>query len=271
MPLPIPEVERLLITLYRKDLWRPFTKAIEEYRLIAKGDRLAVCISGGKDSLTLAKLMQELNRHGKIAFEPIFLVMDPGYQNDDLSRLQQNALALGIPIEIIASDIFEVTRKIAKEYPCYLCARMRRGTLYQLAQARGCNKIVLGHHFDDAIETILLNVLYGGTYKGMMPKAKSQNFPGMELIRPMIYIKEAAITRFIKKIDIQAMDCGCPGGELPSKRKEIKTLIANLRTVYRNVDISIYRSSQNVNIDCVLGYQKDNVAHSFLDEYDKND
>lgn len=268
----LSNIERLLITTYRKDLYRPFIKGISEYQLISEGDRIAVCISGGKDSLTLAKLMQELQKHGKIKFELVFLVLNPGFNQINLDVLIKNASRMGIPIEIVNTDIFHVTEKIATDYPCYLCARMRRGNLYYYAKERKCNKIALGHHFDDAIETILLNVLYGGTYMAMLPKLKSTNFEGIELIRPMIYVKERSIINFMNHIGIKAMNCGCKvaGGELPSKRKEIKELIASLRKIHPNVDISIYRSSQNVNLNCVLGWKKKDDSFSYLDEYDNH-
>ena len=188
--MDIKEIERLLITTYRKDLYRPFIQAIAEYELIKPGDRIAVCISGGKDSLTMAKLMQEYQRHGQVPIEVVYIVMDPGFTEENVVALEENAKKMCIPIEIVPSDIFEVVERIAGDYPCYMCARMRRGTLYSIAKQKGCNKIALAHHFDDAIETILLNIFYGGTYKCMMPKLKAQNFPGMDLIRPLIYIKK---------------------------------------------------------------------------------
>jgi len=272
MEIDLKTIERLLITTYRKDIYRPFMKGIEEYQLINEGDKIAVCISGGKDSLTLAKLMQELQKHGKMKFELVFLVMNPGFNQINLDTLIKNAKKMDIPIEIVNTDIFYVTEKIACDYPCYICARMRRGNLYYFAKEKNCNKIALGHHFDDAIETILLNILYGGTYKAMLPKLKSTNFKGLELIRPMIYVKEKAIIRYMEHIGIKAMNCGCKvaGGELPSKRKEIKELIASLRKIHPNVDISIYRSSQNVNLNCVLGWLKGNKKYTYLNNYENH-
>ena len=270
--MDIKEIERLLITTYRKDLYRPFIQAIAEYELIKPGDRIAVCISGGKDSLTMAKLMQEYQRHGQVPIEVVYIVMDPGFTEENVVALEENAKKMGIPIEIVKSDIFQVVERIAGDYPCYMCARMRRGTLYSIAKQKGCNKIALAHHFDDAIETILLNIFYGGTYKCMMPKLKAQNFPGMELIRPLIYIKEKDIIRFIKQIGVTPMNCGCvvAYGKTSSKRREVKNLIANMRKIYPNVDISIYRSAQNVNLNCALGWKHGDKQHSFLEYYDED-
>lgn len=269
--MDIKEIERSLITTFRKDIYRPFTRAIDEYQLLKPNDRIAVCISGGKDSLTLAKLFQEIQKHGRIPFELEFIAMNPGFNDENLQSLKENALKLGIPIEIYDSNIFDVTDEIAKDYPCYMCARMRRGFLYKIAKEKNCNKIALGHHFDDVIETILLNVLYGGVYKTMMPKLKSTNFEGIELIRPMVYVKEQAIKRYMKHINLSTMNCGCrvASGELPSKRKEIKELIENLRKIHKDVDYSIYRSSQNVNLNCCLGWKENEKEISFLDVYDK--
>lgn len=266
------DIERSLITTFRKDIYRPFTKALDDYHLLEPNDRIAVCISGGKDSFTLAKLLQEVQKHGRIPFELEFIAMNPGFNEDNLHKMKENAELLGIPLEIYNSDIFDVTQTIAKEYPCYMCARMRRGFLYKIAQDKKCNKIALGHHFDDVIETIMLNILYGGSYKTMMPKLKSTNFEGIELIRPMTLVKEQAIKRYMKHINIQTMNCGCrvASGELPSKRKEIKDLIENLRKVYHNVDYSIYRSSQNVNLNCCLGWiDTSGEKKFFLDDYDE--
>ncbi|MFQ9923104.1 MAG: ATP-binding protein [Beduini sp.] len=268
------EVERSIIKKYRKEIWRPFIKAINEYQLIKDGDHIGICISGGKDSMLMAKLFQELKRHGQNNFEIEFIVMDPGYKEENLQLIKDNAEKLDIPIQIFKSDIFEIVDSV-DENPCYLCARMRRGYLYRFAQSLGCNKIALGHHFDDAIETILMSMFYGSEIKTMMPKLHSDNFEGMELIRPLYLVKEAAIIRWRDYHHLKFLLCACrltetitetSGG---SKRNEMKRLIAAYRKIYPNVDINIFRSIHNINLDTVIGYKKDGIAHSFLDDYDE--
>ncbi len=265
------EMERALIKRYRGKIFAPFCKAINDYNLIQENDKIAVCMSGGKDSFVLAKLFQELKKHGKINFDVKFLVMNPGFNEANLTRLKENAQKMNIPIIIKESNIFKVSQLLGKDQPCYLCAKMRRGFLYDFAKEVGCNKIALGHHFNDVIETTLLNVLYGGTFKTMVPKLKSTNHPGMELIRPMVYVEEKEIKNYINYCEIQAMNCGCSvaSGELPSKRKEIKELIANLKKEYKDVDKSIYASGENVNLNCVMGWYHKDKMHSFLDDYDE--
>lgn len=268
------EVERSIIKKYRKEIWRPFIKAINEYQLIKDGDHIGICISGGKDSMLMAKLFQELKRHGQNNFEIEFIVMDPGYKEENLQLIKDNAQKLDIPIQIFKSDIFEIVDSV-DENPCYLCARMRRGYLYRFAQSLGCNKIALGHHFDDAIETILMSMFYGSEIKTMMPKLHSDNFEGMELIRPLYLVKEAAIIRWRDYHHLKFLLCACrltetiteTGGG--SKRNEMKRLIAAYRKIYPNVDINIFRSIHNINLDTVIGYKKDGIAHSFLDDYDE--
>ena len=269
----IIEIERAIIKRYRAKLYRPFVKAVNDYDLVKDGDKIAVCMSGGKDSFVLAKLFQEMKRHGKVAFDVKFLVMNPGFNEINLVTLKKNAETLGIPIQIKDSDIFRVAYEYGKGQPCYLCAKMRRGFLYDFAKEQGCNKIALGHHFDDIIETTLLNVLYSGTFKTMPPKLKSTNHPGMELIRPMAYIHEKDIKNYMDFCGVQAMNCGCAiaSGELPSKRRMVKELIKDLKKDYKDVDKNIFSSAENVNLNCVLGWKKGEESFSFLDDYDKND
>jgi tRNA 2-thiocytidine biosynthesis protein TtcA len=262
--LPLDEIERSLITTYKKDIFRPFTKAINEFELIEPGDKIAIGISGGKDSLILAKLFQELKRHNKIPFEIVFLSMDPGFRQVNKDLLETNCKYLNIDLEIRHSEIFKVVGKIAKENPCYMCARMRRGFLYNAAKELGCNKLALGHHFDDVIETTLLNMFYGGQFKTMVPKIKADNFEDIELIRPMMLVKEKDIIRWIKHSGIQSMNCGCTvvAEKTSSKRREIKELIEQLRKINPDIDKSIYTSATNVNLDAILGYHsKGNKTH----------
>ena len=266
---PLQEIEKSLTTTYRKDIFRPFVKAINEFNLVEPGDKIAVAISGGKDSLILAKLFQELKKHNKIPFELVFLSMDPGFNQINRESLEANCKYLNIPLELRESDIFEVIGKIAKENPCYMCARMRRGFLYNAAKELGCNKLALGHHFDDVIETTLLNMFYGGQFMTMVPKIEAQNFDDIELIRPLCLVKEKDIIRWIKKSGIQSMNCGCTvtAGRTSSKRREIKELIESLRKINPDVDQSIYRAATNVNLNAILGYTKDNEKIHFNDIY----
>jgi tRNA(Ile)-lysidine synthase TilS/MesJ len=255
----IKTFERDIIKTYRKELWSKFIKAIKTYKLIEDGDRVAVAMSGGKDSLLLAKLFQELKRHPLMNFELEFISMDPGYNPDNLELHFKNATLLGIPLHIEQSNIFKILQHKAPEYPCYLCARMRRGFLYNLAQERGCNKLALGHHFNDIIETTMLNILYTGTTRTMLPKVQSENFEGMELIRPMALIKEKDIERIMKKNGIQTMDCGCEihACSTSSKRQRVKQLIEMLTQETEDLDMNIFRSMENVDLDGIIGWIKD--------------
>lgn len=269
------EVERSIIKRFRKELWRKFTRAIQEYELIQDGDRIAVCISGGKDSMLMAKLFQELLRHGKRNFEAVFLVMDPGYSAANYELIQRNAKMLGIPITVFGTDIFAAVEDVG-DSPCYLCARMRRGYLYSRARELGCNKIALGHHYDDVIETILMGMLYGGQIQTMMPKLHSTNFAGMELIRPMYLIREADIIRWADYNRLRFLRCACrftertaqEDKERSSKRAEIKELIRELAQRSPCIEQNIFRSVENVGLDTVIAYKKGGVRHHFLDGYD---
>lgn len=265
------EIERTIIKKYRKSIWSKFVEAIKEYELIKENDVIAVCISGGKDSFLMAKCLQELQRHGQFKFELKFLIMDPGYCEYDKFTINDNALKLGINLSWFDTDIFEVLKKSEDKFPCYMCARMRRGYLYSFAKELGCNKIALGHHFNDVIETIMLNVFYNGAFGGMPAKLHSDNFPGMELIRPMYLIKEEDIKSWAKSCSLEFLACGCSvtKEKYASKRKEIKELILKLKETNKNIDINIFRSSENVNLNTINGYYKDKIYHSFLDEYEK--
>ena len=269
------EIERSIIKKFRKSIWRPFTKALNEYQLIQEGDRIAVCISGGKDSMLLAKLIQELKRHGKIPCEAVFLVMNPGYNEDNWKIIQDNAELLGIPLTVFRSDIFDTVAGIERN-PCYLCARMRRGYLYAKAKELGCNKIALGHHFDDVIETILMGMLYSGKVETMMPKLHSQHFEGMELIRPLYLVKEEAIKAWRDYNGLHFIQCACRftencvscGGGRGSKRDEMKELIEQFRKISSVIETNIFNSVTNINLRTVIGYHKDDMAYHFLDDYD---
>ena len=270
--MELKEIEKSIIKKYRKKIWAPFIKGINEYKLIEESDKIAVCISGGKDSFLLAKCMQELKRHGKINFELIFLVMDPGYNEKNLKLINDNASKLNIPIHIFQSEIFDIVDVMSQESPCYLCARMRRGSLYKEAQKLGCNKIALGHHFDDVIETILLSIIYSGEMKTMMPKLHSTNFKSMDLIRPLVFVKEENIISWAKNAELTFLNCACKFTEKSqiennSKRKEIKELIKNLRKINPYIETNIYKSSKNVNIDALIEYKQDGIRHNFLDRY----
>jgi tRNA 2-thiocytidine biosynthesis protein TtcA len=263
------DVERSIIKNYRKKIWSKFIKAIKEYKLISEGDKIAVCLSGGKDSLLLAKCLEELKRHGQFKFDLEYILMDPGYNKDNLELIKSNCIELGIKLNIFGSKIFDVINKDDVESPCYVCARMRRGFLYNKAKELGCNKIALGHHFNDVIETILLNVLFAGQYKTMMPKLKSDHYDGMELIRPLYYVKESNIISWQKYNEINCLNCGCKiaSKEVGSARNEIKKLIEDFKKINPEVDFSILRSSENVNVDQVISYQKDKKTLHFLDNY----
>ncbi|WP_408645674.1 tRNA 2-thiocytidine biosynthesis TtcA family protein [Tissierella creatinophila] len=267
---PLEIIERSIIKTYRKHIWAKFIKAIKEYELIKDGDKIAVAISGGKDSLLLAKLFQELYKYGNRNFELEFIAMDPGYHKEIRKLLEENCDYLGIPVKIYDADVFQVANKIAGDYPCYMCARMRRGSLYAKAQELGCNKLALGHHFNDVIETTMLNVLCAANFKTMMPKLKAENFENMELIRPLYLIEEDYIKRFIQNSGIMPLNCACmvAAKKIGNKRYEIKALIENLKKNFKNVDISIFRAAGNVSMDGILGFEKDGEKHSFLDFYD---
>ena len=262
---------------FHEKLVSPFTKAVSRYELLCPGDRVAVCISGGKDSMLMAKLFQILKRHQKFDFSLKFLVMDPGYSAPNRALIEENAATLGIPVTIFESRIFDAVDHIPKN-PCYLCARMRRGYLYRQAQELGCNKIALGHHYDDVIETILMSMLWAGQFQTMMPKLHSSNFEGMELIRPMYRIREEDIIDWAQKNDLRFLRCAChftencsgftEDGTSVSKRVETKQLIRNLRKTNPDVEANLFKTAENVNLDRVIAYKKDMVRHSFLEEYD---
>ena len=271
------DIERSIIKKFRKPIWRRFTKAIREYELVKDGDKIAVCISGGKDSMLMAKLFQELSRHGKKNFEVVFLVMNPGYNEINYQTIRDNARILNVPITVFESDIFNIVAS-EEQSPCYLCARMRRGYLYSKAKELGCNKIALGHHYDDVIETILMGMLYGAQVQTMMPKLHSTNFEGMELIRPLYLIREADIIHWANYNDLHFIQCACRitehcascgGTEKGSKRAEIKELIHELAQKDPVIEYNIFRSVENVNLNTVIGYKQDGVRHNFLDTYDE--
>lgn len=269
------DIEKSIIKKYRKEIWSKFVASVKEYELIKENDKIMVCISGGKDSFLLAKCIQELIRHGKFKFEAHFVVMNPGYKDINKELIESNAKLLNIPIEMFDSDIFEVVDNISKDSPCYLCARMRRGFLYSKAKELGCNKIALGHHFDDVIETTLLSMFYGAELKTMMPKLHSTNFEGLELIRPLYLVKEEDIISWAKFNELKFLNCACKFTEKnsndfenSSKRKEIKQLIKDLKKINKNVDHNIFKSLDNVNLNCILGTTKNGEKKSFLDEYE---
>ncbi len=270
----VKEIERSIIKKFRKEIWSRFVSAVKDYELINENDRIMVCISGGKDSFLMAKCMQELVRHGKFPFEVKYVVMNPGYNEANIGLIKENAKTLNIPIEIFNSDIFEVADKVSGENPCYLCARMRRGYLYSKAQELGCNKIALGHHFNDVIETTLLSMFYGSEIKTMMPKLHSDNFPGLELIRPMYKIREDDIIAWSKSNNLTFLNCACKFTEKcsidenASKRKEIKNLIKEMKKKNSNVDVNIFKSMDNINLNCVLGVKANHKYKSFLDDYE---
>lgn len=270
------EIERSLITKFRKDIYSKFVKAVQEYELIKPGDKIMVCISGGKDSFLLAKCIQELIKHGKFEFEARYVCMNPGYNEYNLGYIKDNAKIMDIPLEIFESDIFEVIKKITPNEPCYMCARMRRGYLYNKAKELGCNKIALGHHFSDVIETSLLSIFYSSEVKTMMPKLHSENFEGLELIRPLYLVHEEDIISFKNYNELTFINCACPlleGCSIlddgKSKRKEIKELIKKLKKTNKNIESNIFTALGNVNLNCVLGYKENNEKHSFLDDYER--
>ena len=270
------DIERRIIKKFRKPIWRRFTKAIREYELVQDGDKIAVCISGGKDSMLMAKLFQELSRHGKKNFEVVFLVMNPGYNEINYQTIKDNAQILNVPITVFESDIFNIVAS-EEQSPCYLCARMRRGYLYSKAKELGCNKIALGHHYDDVIETILMGMLYGAQVQTMMPKLHSTNFEGMELIRPLYLVREDDIKAWRDYNDLKFIQCACKftdtcttcdNEETRSKRLEIKNLIHELKKTNPFIEGNIFKSVENVNLDTVIAYKKDGVKHHFLEHYE---
>ncbi len=275
------EVEHSLMKRFRKETWTRFTRAINEYELIKDGDRIAVCISGGKDSMLMAKLFQELYRHGTRNFEVKYLVMNPGYNEANYRLILYNARRLGIPIEVFRTEIFDSVVEVG-DNPCYLCARMRRGYLYSKAREMGCNKIALGHHYDDVIETILMGMLWGGQVQTMMPKLHSTNFPGMELIRPLYLVREDAIKRWRDANGLRFLQCACRFTEMiavnktvgargtGSKREDIKALIASLAREDPIIEKNIFKSVENVNLATVIAYKQDGVKHHFLEDYDQD-
>ena len=269
------EVERSIITTYRSKIWAKFIKAIKDYDMIQDGDKIAVCMSGGKDSMLLAKCFQELKAHGKDNFELEFLCMNPGYNEENKEVIIQNSKTLNVPITMFETDIFDRVERIG-DHACYLCARMRRGYLYEKAKELGCNKIALGHHFDDVIETTLMGMFYGGQFQTMMPKVKSTSHPGMELIRPLYLVKEADIISWRDKNELKFINCACrftencaitENGEPGSKREEIKRLIKELKEINPTVDKNIFQSLHNVNLETIISYKKGKEEHEFLENY----
>ena len=269
------EIERSIIKKYRKELWSPFARAIDNYKLIDENDKIMVCISGGKDSFLLAKCIEEIQKHGNVKFEAKYVVMNPGYNELNLKKIIENAKILNINIEIFESDIFASVENVNFKSPCYMCARMRRGYLYNKAKELGCNKIALGHHMDDVIETTLLSMFYSSEVKTMMPKLHSDNYPGIELIRPLFLIREKDIITWAKSNGLDFINCACKFTEKSaidenlSKRKEMKRLIKEMSKTNPNVAVNIFTALDNINLNCVLGTKKDGIYRSFLDDYDK--
>ena len=270
---PLKEIEKSILKKYRKYTWSKFIKAIKDYKLVEEGDKIAVAISGGKDSLLMAKMFQELKKHGQVNFDLEFIAMDPGYHPDIRQLLIDNCEYLEIPIKLFDANIFEVADEIASDYPCYMCARMRRGALYNKAEELGCNKLALGHHFDDVIETTMLNLLCTGNFKTMLPKLNSTNFDGIQIIRPLYYIREESIIKFIQNSGIWPLNCACmvAAKKTGNKRYEIKDLIKSLGDNFQEVEKSIFRAAQNVYLDSVLGWEQDGKRHSFLDKFEVED
>ena len=269
------QIERSIIKTYHKQLWTPFINALKQYALISPGDKIAVCISGGNDSMLLAKLMQQLHRHSDVPFELEYLVMDPGYAPANRAKIEENAEILGVPVTIFESDIFAVANG-AEKNPCYLCARMRRGALYAKAKELGCNKIALGHHRDDVIETTVMAMFYGAQLQGMMPKLHSTNFPGMELIRPLYCVREEDVIAWAKHNELEFLQCACrfteraatAGHETESKRKEVKQLIRRLRETNPDLESNIFHAIHAVNLDMFPGWKTKGEKHSFLENYE---
>ncbi len=264
----LEDIERSIQKKFRGKLWSPFIKGLKEYKMVEEGDKIAVAISGGKDSLLMAKLFQELKRISDTNFEVVFISMNPGFNEENSVRLDENLKHLNIPCTRYNDNIFEVAEKVAKEYPCYLCAKMRRGSLYTMASKLGCNKLALGHHFDDVVETTLINMFYAGEFKTMMPKLKSQNFD-IELIRPLYYLREKDIKKFTSYNGLNPMNCGCvvAAGKTSSKRREVKELIASLELKDKDIKAKIFNSVRNVNLNQCIAWKKGNEVHKVLDEY----
>ncbi|HHZ05438.1 MAG TPA: tRNA 2-thiocytidine biosynthesis protein TtcA [Clostridiales bacterium] len=271
------EIEKSLIKKYRKSIWNRFIMGMKEYQMVNEGDRIAVCISGGKDSMILAKCLQHLQAYSQVHFDLEYIVMDPGYNQLNRKKIEENAKLLNIPVKIFHTDIFNTVHNMGGS-PCYVCARMRRGHLYKNAQLLGCNKIALGHHFDDVIETILMGMLYGGQVQTMMPKLHSTNYQGMELIRPLYMVKEQDIISWVNYNSLEFIQCACRFTEmyekehnahdvLTSKRAEMKEMIKNFRTINPNIEHNIFNSVCNVNLDTIISYHKGDEYHSFIDEY----
>lgn len=271
------KIERSIIKKYRKQLWTPFVVAVKRYELIQAGDKIAVCISGGKDSMLMAKLMQELQRHSEVPYELEFLVMDPGYNTRNRQKIESNATLMNIPITVFETNIFDVANQ-AEKNPCYLCARMRRGHLYKKAQQLGCNKIALGHHFNDVIETTVMSMFYGSQLQAMPPKLHSTNFPGMTLIRPLYCIREEDILAWCRYNHLEFIQCACrftenmtvsACGSSSSKRQETKLLLRQLRQTNPNIENSIFRSIHAVALDTMPGFKSEGQEHSFLERFDR--
>ena len=267
----VMEYTKSIIKKFRRKIWSKFVRAVKEYELINEGDKIAVCISGGKDSFLLALCLSELKRHGQFKFDLEFICMDPGYKKENMDKIIENSKKLEIDLKVFKSNIFDIVHKEGGESPCYLCARMRRGYLYSKAQELGCNKIALGHHFNDVIETALLNIFYTGRFGGMPPKLRSDNYQNMELIRPLYFVKEEDIISFSHYNNLEFIDCACAITQKKndSKRKFVKELISELVKKDKNIDINIFRSLENINLNTVNGYIKDSVKLSFNDLYKK--
>ena len=271
------EIELSVVNKFRRTIWSKFLKGIKEYELIKEGDKIAVCISGGKDSMLMAMCMKRLQRYSKIPFEVVFLVMNPGYNEINYQKIVSNAELLEIPIQVFETKIFDAVAKV-DQHPCYLCARMRRGYLYKTAKELGCNKIALGHHFDDVIETILMGMLYGSQVQTMMPKIHSENYEGMQLIRPMYMVREEDIIKWKQYNDLQFIQCACrftenctmcDNGGGGSKRQEVKTLLKQLRAKSSAIDMNIFRSVENVNLQTIISYHRGDDYHHFLEDFDE--
>ncbi|MBQ3939802.1 MAG: tRNA 2-thiocytidine biosynthesis protein TtcA [Oscillospiraceae bacterium] len=270
-------MEESIVKKFRRTIWTKFLAGIRDYALIREGDRIAVCISGGKDSMLMAKCIQRLQKYSKVPFTAQYIVMDPGYSPRNRQKIEENAALLGLPVRIFETEIFDAVVNI-EQNPCYLCARMRRGHLYKAAQEAGCNKIALGHHFDDVIETILMGMLYGSQIQTMMPKLHSSNFPGMELIRPLYLVREDDIIRWQQYNGLEFIQCACrftenrqvyDDGSSNSKRQEMKLLLRQLRAVSPAIDMNIFRSVENVNLRTLISYHDGDEVHHFLDHYDE--
>ncbi len=262
------DVQKDVVKKHRRELWSKFVRAVRQFNLIEEGDRIAVAMSGGKDSLLMAVMMKELLRHPLVGFEVVFIVMDPGYNREHLDQIEQNAADLDIDIQVEHKRVFDVVQEKAPDNPCFLCARIRRGVLYTLAEKHGCNKLALGHHFDDVIETTLLNLFYSGTFKTMLPKVRSQNYEDMHLIRPLFFVREKEIEKLMRRQGLKTLDCACPLGSesKDSIREEMKRVLAELKKHNKDVEKCVFRAADNVNLDYVLGWEKDGRKHRFDEE-----